>query len=126
MIKLLHVDDESDILEIAKISLEMHGSIEVTPCISGEEALRIVEHFTPDIILLDYMMPYLTGPETLQALRKVPAIAEVPVVFMTARAHAEEHKELWSLGALDVIKKPFDPLTLAQKIEAAVAKSVES
>jgi DNA-binding response OmpR family regulator len=123
MIRLLHVDDETDILEIAKMSFEVHGNIDVTMCTSGGEALQAVENFTPDVFLLDYMMPELTGPETLRKLRQRPGLEEVPAVFMTARAHENEHIELWELGARDVISKPFDPMTLGKRIENAIKKA---
>jgi DNA-binding response OmpR family regulator len=123
MIKILHVEDETDILEIAKMSLEIHGNMEVTMCSSGREALQVVESFTPDIILLDYMMPELSGPETLKKLRQLPGLENVPAVFMTARAHEDEHQELWDLGASDVISKPFDPMALGSRLEATLRKT---
>lgn len=123
MIKLLHVDDDFDILEIAKISLEIDGDIEVTACSSGKAALLVVENYTPDILLLDYMMPDLTGPETLKELRKFSRLETVPAVFMTARAHENEHEELWEMGAIDVISKPFDPLTLGARIKEALSEA---
>ncbi|SFE20581.1 Response regulator receiver domain-containing protein [Sulfitobacter brevis] len=121
MIKLLHVDDDTDILEIARISLEFSGDIEVVQCSSGEEALAAVAEFIPDVFLLDVMMPGMTGPKTLEELRKLPGLAEVPAIFMTARANADEHKELWDVGALEVISKPFDPMSLSQQIKAVLA-----
>jgi DNA-binding response OmpR family regulator len=123
MIKILHVEDETDILEIAKMSFEIHGNMEVTMCSSGREALQVVESFTPDIILLDYMMPELSGPETLKKLRQLPGLENVPAVFMTARAHEDEHQELWDLGASDVISKPFDPMALGSRLEATLRKT---
>lgn len=122
MITILHVDDDADVLEISKISLEMQENIKVTSCISGKEALFAVENFSPDLFLLDYMMPELTGPELLKKLRQVPSLQNIAVVFMTARVHEEGFEELWELGALDVISKPFDPMTLGARVQEAFSR----
>ena len=122
MIRILHVDDETDILDIAKMSLELNGTIDVTSCTSGREALLLADTFKPDMVLLDYMMPGLTGPETLLKIRQISGWENIPAVFMTARAHEDQHKELWELGALDVIRKPFDPMTLGPRLEKALSK----
>ena len=83
MLKLLHVDDDADILELAKMSLELMDDIEVVDCVSGEEALTTVEEFKPDVFLLDMMMPGMSGPEALEKLRQVPGLEAVPAIFMT-------------------------------------------
>ena len=120
MTKLLHVDDDEDIREITKMALEIFGEFEVKQCASGEEALRAVGKFIPDVLLLDVMMPGLTGPQTLEKIRMVPGLADVPVIFLTARAISNDNKELWDLGALEVINKPFDPMLLSQQIKTAL------
>lgn len=121
MIKLLHVEDDADIREIAKMSLELSGEFEVTQCDCGEAALRCVQDFVPDVMLLDMMMPGMTGRETLEKMRENPALANVPAIFMTARAQANELDELREIGATEVISKPFDPMMLADQIKAAIA-----
>ena len=118
MIKLLHVEDDADIREIAEMSLTMSGEFDVIQCETGEVALQRVKDFTPDIILLDMMMPGLTGIETLAEMRKMPHLADVPAVFMTARAQAELVTDVKALGASDVISKPFNPLDLPEQIKA--------
>ncbi|MEW9919239.1 response regulator [Marimonas sp. MJW-29] len=120
MIKLLHVEDDADIREIAEMSLSLSGEFEVTQCVSGEDALAQVKDFTPDVILLDMMMPGLTGRQTLEEMRKMPHLADVPAIFMTARAQAAELDELRDAGAADVISKPFDPMSLADQIKAVL------
>jgi CheY-like chemotaxis protein len=75
-----------------------------------------VPEFGPDLILLDVMMPVLDGPTTFQALREIPALSATPVVFMTAKVQTEEVAFYRELGAVDVIPKPFDPMTLADQI----------
>lgn len=120
MLKLLHVDDDADILELAKMSLELMDDIEVVDCVSGEEALSTVEEFKPDVFLLDVMMPSMSGPETLEKLRQVPGLETVPAIFMTAQVGVGTWTELFDLGATEVIAKPFDPMTLGVEIKAAL------
>jgi DNA-binding response OmpR family regulator len=100
------------------MALEMVGGFEVRICSSGEEALCEAENFDPDMILLDVMMPGLDGPGTLEALRKKPSLANTPVAFMTAKVQPTEIAHYKSLGARDVIAKPFDPMTLASQVQA--------
>lgn len=120
MIKLLHVEDDADIREIAQMSLDMSGEFEVIQCESGEDALKAVQGYTPDVILLDMMMPGMTGKQTLEQMREMPHLADVPAIFMTARAQQSEQDELRVNGAAEVISKPFDPMTLADQIKAAM------
>jgi len=120
--RILYVDDETGIQSVAKLALEMVGGFTVKLCGSGEEALREAAAFAPDLILLDVMMPGMDGPATLAALREQPALAAIPVVLMTARAQAEDVARYLSLGALDVIAKPFDPMTLASQVRAVWEK----
>ena len=120
MIKLLHVEDDPDILEIAEMALSLSGEFDVSQCMSGEEALNYVETNTPDVILLDMMMPGLTGRETLEKMRQMPALEHTPAIFMTARAQVAELDEMRAAGAADVISKPFDPMSLADQIKAVL------
>jgi len=115
---ILYVEDEPDIQAVAKIALEMVGGFTVKICASGEEALREAVAFAPDMILLDVMMPGMDGPSSLAGLRALPELATVPIAFMTAKVQPAEVAHLKSLGALDVIPKPFDPMTLATQVRA--------
>ncbi len=116
--KILYVDDEEDIRSVVEMSLDL-GGYTVSVCASGVEALERIPALLPDLILLDVMMPGMDGPETLRRLRQLPEGAEVPVVFMTAKAQRGELDELRALGAADVLTKPFDPMTLAADVQAA-------
>ncbi len=116
--RILYVEDEPDIQAIATMALEMVGGFTVKVCSSGEEALADAENFSPDMILLDVMMPGMDGPATLKALREKPALCELPVAFMTAKIQPQEVDYYKSLGALDAIAKPFDPMTLADQVRA--------
>ena len=111
--RILHVDDEADIREIAVMCLELEPSFEVRGASSGAEALAVAREWVPDLVLLDVMMPGMDGPETLRRLREDARTAEVPVVFMTARTQSADVERFLGLGALGVIPKPFDPMALA-------------
>ncbi|MFC1750422.1 response regulator [Pseudomonadota bacterium] len=117
--RILYVEDEPDIQAVAKIALEAVGGFELKVCSSGEEAMKDPVSFAPDLLLLDVMMPGMDGPTTLAELRKLPELADVPVIFMTAKVQPQEIEHFKSLGAIDVVAKPFDPMTLAQTIKEA-------
>lgn len=114
--RILYVEDEADIQAVAKLALEMVGGFTVKVCSSGEDALREATDFDPDLLLLDVMMPGMDGPTTLKGLRDIPALANVPAVFMTAKVQQAEIAHFKTLGARDVIPKPFDPMTLADQV----------
>ena len=114
--RILHVDDEPDIRDVTKLALEAVGGFTVESCASGAEAIHAARVFIPDVILLDVMMPEMDGPTTLKSMRTTPALADIPVVFMTAKAQSREIEHFKALGAVDVIVKPFDPMTLADTI----------
>lgn len=119
-LRILHVDDESDIREVVEISLSLDPDLEMRSCSSGSEALAVTVDWPPDIIVLDVMMPVMDGPTTLARLRDNAQTANIPVVFMTARAQISEIDFFRSLGAAGVISKPFDPMTLAATIRSHI------
>jgi CheY-like chemotaxis protein len=98
----------------------MDPIFEVRSCESGADALAAAE-WQPDVMLLDVMMPVMDGPATLAQLRANPAPTDIPVIFMTARAQARETERFRSRGAIGVIPKPFDPMTLAASVRSHVA-----
>ncbi len=114
--KILYVEDEEDIREVAKLALEAVGGFEVKLCGSGTDALQEALLFSPDLILLDVMMPGMDGQTTFQELRKIPQLANTPIIFMTAKV--QEVARYKEMGALDVIAKPFDPMILSDQIKA--------
>lgn len=114
--RILYVEDDPDIQAIAMMVLESIHGFTMEACSSGAEALAKAVPFKPDLILLDVMMPGMDGPETLKSLRKFPELADVPVIFMTAKVQPQEVQGYLNLGALGVIAKPFDPMTLAQQL----------
>ncbi|NHH99196.1 response regulator [Oceanimonas sp. MB9] len=114
--RVLYVEDDDDIREIARLALEVVGEFEVMLCASGEDAVAGAAAFNPDIILLDVMMPGMDGPSTLTALRRQPALEKIPVAFMTAKIQPREIAAYKAMGAVEVIAKPFDPMTLSEQI----------
>lgn len=116
--RIAYVEDEQDIQTVAKLALEMVGGYEVEILSSGHEAMIRLPQLKPQLVLMDVMMPGMDGPSTLRAMRENPALVDLPVIFMTAKAQMMEVQELKALGALDVITKPFDPMDLANKVEA--------
>ena len=120
-LKILYVDDEDDIREIAVMALELDPEISVRSSDSGSEALTIVPQWLPDLILLDVMMPGMDGPETLARLRQAPETSAIPVVFITARTQPEDIERFMNLGAVGVISKPFDPMALAEQARVLLA-----
>lgn len=122
-LKVLQVEDDLDIQEIARLSLETIGGFDVLQCSSGAQALEKAQAFAPDVLLLDVMMPEMSGDVVLGHLRNLDGLKETPAIFMTARAQKPEVEELKSLGAIDVILKPFDPMELPGQILAALDRA---
>ena len=123
--RILLVDDEADIRQIARLALEAVGGFRVRECASGLDAPKAIEEFAPQLILMDMMMPGQDGVETLKALRAAGATSRIPVVFMTAKVQPQEVSAFRSLGALDVIAKPFDPMTLSQTVRKIWERQVQ-
>ena len=113
--KLLYVEDEADIREIAEFALE-DEDFDIQFCESGDVALSKAIDFQPELILLDVMMPGMDGPTTLLNLRTIPGLENTPVIFLTAKVQPHEIECFKQLGAIDVIPKPFDPMTLSDQI----------
>ncbi len=116
---ILYAEDEHDIRAIAQIALEDIGSFTVRYCSNGREVLEAIKVFMPDLLLLDVMMPIMDGPTALRELQKIERCSTIPAIFMTAKIQANEIEEYKSLGAIEVIVKPFDPMTLAESIKKA-------
>lgn len=111
------VEDDPDIRSIIQMSLETIGGYTVDTACNGVEALERLDGLTPDLILLDVMMPQMDGPTTLQALRQNPAFTTTPVIFLTAKAQRHEVDHYLTLGISEVIHKPFDPVNLPSQVE---------
>ena len=115
-LRILHIDDDSDIREIVAFSLSLDSALVLRSCADGADALATAAEWAPDLILCDVMMPGMDGPTMLARLRENPRTAKTPVVFMTARAGSNELEHLMSIGAAAVFTKPFDPMLLADMV----------
>lgn len=118
--RVLLIDDDDDIREIAEITLTAVAGWEVLTAASGEEGIELAAAEQPDAILLDVMMPGLDGPGTLTRLRAGPDTCGIPVVLLTAKAQTSDRHRLNGLGAQGLLTKPFDPLQLPAQLAAAV------
>ena len=116
--RVLLVDDEPDIRRIGQVSLQAVGRLSVTLASSGAEAIVAARREQPHAILLDVMMPAMDGPACLLRLRALPETQAIPVLFMTAKVQTAEIDRYLAMGAAGVIRKPFDPMTLAQDVRS--------
>ncbi|MFT6676395.1 MAG: CheY-like chemotaxis protein [Sulfitobacter sp.] len=114
--KVLHVEDDAEILQITGMALTLVGDFEIMQVDRGEKALDCIQDFAPQLILSDVQMPGLTGPETLVEIRKLPGYENIPAIFLTARLMDGGEGLIVHPADLDVIGKPFDPMTLADQI----------
>lgn len=114
--RILVVDDDSAILTLAEMALSQLGGFQVKTTTSGEDAIACLSDFNPDIILLDANMPGLDGPGTLKKIRQQPQYTSLPIAFVTGETRQAEVDQLMSLGAIGVINKPYDPMTLSEQV----------
>jgi CheY-like chemotaxis protein len=117
-VKVLIIDDELDMREIASLSLSRGGDMQVITAGSGPEGVRMAREQRPDAILLDLMMPAMDGRATLLELRREESTKRIPVVVMSAAS--DDAQDLKPLGAAGVIPKPFDPLTLPARLRTVL------
>ncbi len=121
-ISVLVVDDESAILEMIQFGLGKSG-MAVRCAQSGQEALIKINEAAPDILLLDWMMPNMSGPELIRRLRKNPVTAEIPIIMLTARVSEDDKVTGLNTGADDYIIKPFSPRELVARINALLRRA---
>jgi CheY-like chemotaxis protein len=114
--RVLMIDDDADIREVAALSVETMGGWEMLQAATGEEGIAKAELERPDAILLDLMMPDVDGRATLKRLKDNEKTAKIPVVLLTAKSQGMSLEELKELGLADFLPKPFDPVTLCNDI----------
>jgi CheY-like chemotaxis protein len=117
----LVVDDDANIREVVRLSLELIGGWTVSVADGGSEGIDQARALTPDVILLDVMMPGIDGVATLRGLSDDPRTSHIPVIFLTAKAQIGERRRLEEAGARGLIAKPFDPLTLASDVQVILS-----
>ena len=123
MRRILIIDDEDDIREVAALSLESVAGWQVYTASSGAEGMRVAAAELPDAILMDVMMPAMDGPTTFREMQKMPNLAGIPVILLTAKVQGVDQRRFAGLGVAAVLFKPFDPLTLAEQMSAALGWS---
>ena len=120
MRRILIIDDEDDIREVAALSLEATANWTILTACSGRDGIATAGAEQPDAILMDVMMPEMDGPTTFKLLQQNPATAGIPVVLLTAKVQGADQRRFAGLGVAAVLFKPFDPLTLAAQISEAL------
>jgi CheY-like chemotaxis protein len=121
--RILIVDDEPDIREVAQMSLETVSGWQVLTAESGHEGITKAKQEKPDAILLDAMMPGMDGAATFEELQGDPSTKQIPVIMFTAKVQAADRKRFADLGVKDIIAKPFDPMKLGSQIAAILGWS---
>ena len=120
--KILVVDDEPDILELVQYNLEK-GGFDVETATNGLEAIKIAKEMSPDLILLDVMMPEMDGMETCMQIRDHAKLEDTVIAFLTARAEDYSQIAGFNAGADDYITKPIKPRVLLSRIHALLRRS---
>jgi CheY-like chemotaxis protein len=116
--RILIIDDEPDIREATQVCLEVSKGWSVTTASSSQEGLAKAASEQPDAVLLDVMMPDMDGLETFEQMRLNPKTQHIPIILLTAKAQPDDRRRFTQLDITAVITKPYDPLTLADQIEA--------
>jgi CheY-like chemotaxis protein len=114
--RILIIDDDDDIREVAQLSLEMLAPWQVLTAASGTEGLAVVSIQQPDAIILDYQLPDLDAVGILSQIRANPSTAQIPAILLTAKDRFEESDRFDELGVKAILAKPFDPVNLAAQI----------
>lgn len=115
--KILYAEDEVDVQTVVELTIQTMSDYQIKICNNGKELLDLVDEYNPDLILLDVMMPEMDGPTTFKNLQENPKTKNIPIIFMTAKAQVHEVEKFKETGALGVITKPFDPMTLCDEIQ---------
>jgi CheY-like chemotaxis protein len=123
--RILVVDNEQYIQEVAKVCLETVAGWEVVTASSGQEGINQAETFQPDAILLDVMMPDMDGIATFERLQANPATKAIPVILLTAKIQASDRRRYSQLGMITAIAKPFNPLELAGQVATALGWNLD-
>src|SRR5579859_1132454 len=118
--RILIIDDEDDIRQVAAMSLETVAGWDVVLASSGKQGIERASTEQPDAILLDVMMPEMDGPTTLLKLKANGSTVHIPVLLLTAKVQGPDQRKFAEMGVAATLFKPFDPLTLARQISAAL------
>jgi CheY-like chemotaxis protein len=116
MRRILIIDDEDDIREVAALTLEATAGWDIVTANCGADGIRVASESKPDAILMDVMMPGMDGPTTFRQMQLDPDLAGIPVLLLTAKVQGVDQRRFAGLGVAAVLFKPFDPLTLATEV----------
>ena len=119
--RILVVDDEPDLLELVRVNLTQAG-FEVETAETGRQALERVRRSAPDLLILDLMLPDLSGTEVCRHLRQDSSLAEIPIIMLTARADEVDRVVGLAVGADDYVTKPFSPRELTLRVRAVLRR----
>ncbi|MDN5848195.1 MAG: phosphate regulon transcriptional regulator PhoB [Nitrococcus sp.] len=122
-VKVLLIEDEAAIREMVAMSLLARGSYSVHQADSGEAGLALLEVLVPDLVLLDWMLPGMSGIEFARRLKKHPTHREIPIIILTARGEEEDKVRGLEVGADDFVTKPFSPRELLARIKAVLRRT---
>jgi len=120
--RILIVEDESDLVTLLKYNLDKEG-FRTMAAADGEEALLLANEQTPHLVLLDLMLPLLSGMEVCRQLRRGPKTRDVPIIMLTARGEEADRVRGLNCGADDYISKPFSPSELTARIRAVLRRA---
>ena len=123
--KVLVVEDDKDIQEIIEYNFTSEG-YEVITCSDGEDALDLIRHETPDLVILDWMLPNLSGSEILRQVRSSKKIRKTPIIMLTARTEEIDKLKAFDTGADDYITKPFSNAELIARTKALLRRSIDN
>ena len=121
MARILIAEDEPDIRELVAFTLRFAGH-EVTTTMNGEEAYNTAQDMIPDLIMMDVRMPRMTGYDACRAMKQVPSLKDIPVVFLSAKGQDSEIQTGLEAGAEEYLLKPFAPDQLVERVGAILAK----
>ena len=116
--RVCYVEDDEDIQKIVRMALERVGKMTVEIVGDPLAAIDAIQAFKPELVMLDWMMPGIDGPTLYRRMKEIPAVCDIPVVFITAKASQTELNELRALGAAGTISKPFSPRDLPEQLRA--------
>lgn len=121
MARILIAEDEPDIRELVAFTLRFAGH-EVTTTSNGEEAYFKAQELIPDLIMMDVRMPKMTGYDACRAMKQIPSLKDIPVVFLSAKGQDSEIQTGLDAGAEEYLLKPFAPDQLVERVKAILAK----
>ena len=124
--KVLIVEDDLDIIMIVEMALRDIAKLEVQSVMNGQQALDRLQEWKPDLVLMDVMMPILSGPKAAEKMQQSEDTRDIPIVYMTAKSESESTEAYMTPGVLAVLIKPLDPLELSQSLEQLYQSHMES